>query len=224
MKIVIASALMLLGVFASGCSSIGSMDRSVITMPAAPVAASAPSADAPAVVIRSVTDARVFEAAPRNPSTPSLGPDGGGADVQARAVARKRHGYGGAVGDVLLAPGETVESLTRRHVVAAFQQAGVRVIEGSAASPETPRVDVRIDQFWAWLHPAFMIHHTTHIQTTLSVAGAEPVVVTGHFEREGPLPPDHVFIEAYQQALTAYRNDLAARARAAPFVSVTPTS
>jgi hypothetical protein len=217
-RIFAATAFAALALAVSGCSSIGTMGRSVIALPPAPAAA-ALDASAPAVVIRSVSDGRAFEVSPRNPSTPSLGPEGGDASVQARAIARKRNGYGAAVGDVLLAEGQTVEGVTREHVVAAFQQAGVRVIDESAATAETPRVDVRIDRFWAWLHPAVMIHQTTHIEVSLAVAGAGPVVVTGHAEGEGPIPPDRVWIQLFERALAGLRADLAGRARQAPFVT-----
>jgi hypothetical protein len=217
-KVFAATALAALMLALGGCSSIGGFDRSVLTMPPAPAAA-APPATAPAVVIRSVSDERVFEAAPRDPSTPSLGPDGGDASVRARAIGRKRNGYGQAVGDVLLAPGETVEGLMRQHIVAALQQGGVRVIDESAATPETPRIDVHIDRFWAWLHPRMMIHQNTHIEARFVVAGATPVVVMGHYDGEGPMPPDRVWVQMFETALASFRNDLAARAGQAPFVT-----
>ncbi len=223
-RVIAAAAFVAIGLALGGCSSIGTMDRSVVTLPPAPTAA-ALSASAPAVVIRSVSDERHFEVAPRNPSTPSLGPDGGDASVEARAIGRKRNGYGAAVGDVLLAPGQTVEGLMREHIVSAFQQAGVSVIDESAATPETPRVDVRIERFWTWLHPAVMIHQNTMIEARFIVAGAEPVVVTGSAEGEGPIPPDRVWIGLFQTALTAFRTDLAARAHQAPFMpSAAPSS
>lgn len=217
-RVFAATAFVAFALALGGCASIGTFGRSELTMPPAPAAAAIDAA-APAVVIRSVSDERVFEVAPRDPSTPSLGPEGGDASVQARAVGRKRDGYGRAIGDVLLAPGETVEGLMRQHIVAAFQQAGVRVIDEAEATPETPRVDVRIERFWAWLHPRFMIHQNTHIEARFTVAGAEPVVVTGHSDGEGPLPPDSVWIQMFETALTAFRNDLAARANQAPFVT-----
>lgn len=223
-RVFAATAFVALALALSGCSTIGTFGRSVVTMPPAPAAAAIDAA-ARAVVIRSVSDERVFEVAPRDPSTPSLGPDGGDASVQARAVGRKRDGYGRAHGDVLLAPGETVEGLMRQHIVAAFQQAGVRVIDEAEATPETPRIDVRIDRFWAWLHPRFMIHQNTQIEARFTVGGAEPVIVTGRADGEGPLPPDSVWIQLFETALESFRNDLAARANQAPFVTpATPSS
>lgn len=218
MRMIAVSALVLAGLALAGCGTIGTFERSRITMPPPPAPAVL-DASAPSVVLREVTDARVFEVEPRNPSTPSIGPEAG--RVQARAVARKRNGYGRAVGDVLV-QGQTVEQLIRPHIIAAFHEGGVRVIDESAASPETPRVDVRIDQFWGWLHPSFMIHHNTQIRTTLTVAGAEPVSAMGRSDNEGPIPPDRIWIREFERALAAYRTDLAAKVRRPPFVAPAP--
>lgn len=213
-----AMALVALALALGGCSSIGTMDLSVLTMPPAPAAA-AIDASAPAIVIRSVSDERVFAVRPRDPSTPTLGPEVGDPTARARAVGRKRDGYGQAHGAVLLAPGETVEGLARQHIVAAFQQGGVRVIDESAATPDTPRIDVRIDKFWAWLHPRFMIHQNAEIEARFIVAGAEPVIIRGRADGEGPLPPDRVWVQLLERALETFRNDLTPRARQAPFVA-----
>lgn len=214
-----AALALMFGLLISGCASVGHFDRSEVSLAAPP--ATAVDAAAPAVVIRAVTDARVFDQDSRDPSVPSLGVDGGGADIQARAIGRKRDGFGRAHnrGDVLLTPGETVEGVVRRHVISAFNQGGVRVIEESAAAPETPRIDVRIDRFWAWLHPSMMIRQNTLVETSLTVAGGgAPVVVSGRSDHEGPIPPDRLWISKWDEALTAWRDQLAhhAPAMAAP--------
>jgi hypothetical protein len=214
-KVIAASALLLAGALLSGCGTVGHFERSRIVMPPPPVPVVL-DVSSPAVVLRAVTDARVFEVEPRNPETPSIGPEGGRA--QARAVGRKRNGYGRAVGDVLVR-GQTVEQLIRPHIIAAFHQGGVRVIEESAATPEIPRVDARIDQFWAWLHPSLMIHHNTQIRTTLSVEGAAPVSTMGRSDNEGPIPHDRIWVRQYVRALEDYRNNLAAQVNQPPFVA-----
>ena len=72
------------------------------------IAASANPAQGKAVRIEKVVDAQVFEKAPSEPSTPSLDPSEPTDDkIKARAIARKRNGYGKALGDVLLPENKT---------------------------------------------------------------------------------------------------------------------
>ena len=71
-------------------------------------------ASSQAVKIMDVTDKRVFEIEPKKPSIPSLQNDEiNDPKITRRAVARKRNGFGAALGDILLPEGQTVEQLTR---------------------------------------------------------------------------------------------------------------
>ena len=65
------------------------------------------------VYIRNVVDNRVFEASPKEPSTPSLKYSEQITDklIKERAIARKRNGFGQALGDILLQAGNTVGAL-----------------------------------------------------------------------------------------------------------------
>ena len=88
----LAAGMIVIAILGTGCAAT----RSEVKL-ASPVAA--PASTGPAtgkvVVIRSVTDARVFEQAPRDPSVPSLGGEGAGnasADTKARAIGRKFEG------------------------------------------------------------------------------------------------------------------------------------
>jgi hypothetical protein len=74
---------------------------------------SSPEAGKPAF-IRSITDERVFHLMSPDPRIPTIGV-GGEAGIQARAVGRKRNGYGEAMGDVILQDG-TVMSLVRQSI------------------------------------------------------------------------------------------------------------
>lgn len=209
-KAIAISALMFASLLVSACAT----NRSSLTLEPPP-AAPALAADAPAIVLRSVRDARAFEAAPRDPSVPSIGTAGGGAEIRARAVGRKRNSYGQALGDVMLEEGQTVEGLMRLHIAAAFQQGGVRVIEESAASPETPRVDVTIDKFWAWFQPGFWaIKLRAKVETGLSVNGGAPVIVAVEIDHAGQAATDGFWRQTLHTALAAYRTELAARAGA----------
>ncbi len=110
-----------------------------------------------AVKIADVTDLRLFEQDPRQPDIPSLS----GNDIQdpaltARAIARKRNGFGMALGDVLLPEGRTVSELFRQAVTQSFRHAGYRVLasEDPGYDQAVP-VQVKIKQYWSWFRPGF---------------------------------------------------------------------
>jgi hypothetical protein len=111
------------------------------------------------VVIESVQDLRVFEENPRDPSIPSLKKGSDyvlDAEGRKRAIARKRNGYGKAMGDILLEGEETVETLSRDLVVRGLAERGYRVLaEGETAPADALRVKVGVREFWAWFSPGF---------------------------------------------------------------------
>lgn len=131
------------------------VNRSEITIP--PLASTQPTTGAVAVVVDPV-DARKFEVAPTTPSIPSLKETSqiGNVEITSRALARKRNGYGAALGDVLLVPPQTVSSLVGSAVKAGLRDAGYQILEsndpGYAAAP---KVNVRIVEFWTWVTPGF---------------------------------------------------------------------
>jgi hypothetical protein len=168
------------------------------------------------VVIGKITDERAFEDAPSDPSTPSLGFGGAGKatdDVKARAVARKRNGYGMAMGDVLLQPGHTVESVVRENLVAAFQQAGYEVKSEGDAGASPLVVDVRIKQFWAWFDPGFWaITLNNNVVTDLVVNGVSaPIVVSTHVEEKRQAATDDAWVQIVDKGMDAYRAEVSHR-------------
>lgn len=110
-----------------------------------------------AVKIARVTDSRLFEESPRSPSIPSLkGREIGDKSITSRAIARKRNGYGKAIGDILLPEGRTVENLVREALVRSFRETGYRVIDDKAElSDNAVQIEADIEQFWAWVTPGF---------------------------------------------------------------------
>ena len=94
-----------------------------------PRAASVPAAAGQAVRIRSVSDGRVFEDAPRQPHVPSLGEpvSKASASTRAHAVARKRNGYGYglAQGDVVLSDRADLRDVMRDNAAAALTRGGL---------------------------------------------------------------------------------------------------
>ncbi|MBB5417327.1 flagellar biosynthesis protein [Paraburkholderia atlantica] len=107
--------------------------------------------------IESVRDARTFTTKPPSADMASLDPDGDSSDAsKARAIGRKRNGYGKALGDVVLPEGKTVSGLVDSALATGFQEAGYIVVKQddpnfAAAAPVTAEV---VD-FWAWFQPGF---------------------------------------------------------------------
>ena len=112
----------------------------------------------PAFKIVSVLDSRVFEERPSKPSIPSLKHRSqiGDPAITSRAIARKRNGYGKAMGDILLPEGKTVMDLVRAAVTRAMNEVEIRVVNEDEPELDSARpVDVDIQQFWAWFSPGF---------------------------------------------------------------------
>lgn len=111
------------------------------------------------IFIKSVVDKRVFEEKPSSPDVPSLGFGGSqqaSAELKKRAIARKRNGFGKAMGDILLKDGETVESVIKDSLSRSFTELGYKVIsEKSQITKNTIVVDASIDKFWSWMNMGF---------------------------------------------------------------------
>lgn len=123
------------------------------------------------VHISSVTDNRVFEERPGSPDIPSLGFGGVAAaeeEIKTRAIARKRNGFGKALGDILLPEGQTVPSVTRDMVASALRSAGYSVTD-TAGTPGAVNLEVAINKYWAWVNMgAWALTITAHTDTALA--------------------------------------------------------
>ena len=76
--------------------------------------------------------------------------------ITSRALARKRNGYGAALGDVLLAPPQTAAALVGAAVTAGLRDSGYRVLEpNDPGYASAAKVNVRIVEFWSWVTPGF---------------------------------------------------------------------
>jgi hypothetical protein len=138
----------------AGCAT----SRGVV---AAPELTSANPESGPAVKIVRVTDARKFEVAPPDPSTPSLkGGEIGDAAITSRAIARKRNSFGQALGDILLQEGDTVAELTGDALKKGLRGGGFRVLEsGDPGWDQAIPLEVDIDKLWMWFSPGFWAIH-----------------------------------------------------------------
>ena len=141
--------------------------------------------------IMEVRDLRKFEASPSDAGTPSLGDASEINDksITSRAVARKRGGFGLALGDVLLPEGQTVSGLVRGAAQKAFQEKGYTVVDETSPQYATALpLSIDIVEFWSWFSPGFFtvridFKSTLNI-TGDSVVGPSAPPVTSHVSNE----------------------------------------
>ncbi|MCI3878436.1 flagellar biosynthesis protein [Acinetobacter higginsii] len=164
-KILMTSLLMLMVVF-SGCVTT----RGVVTLGDSKVLSQQDNLHKTAI-IKIIEDDRVFEDKPKTPNIPSL--KGGLAqateDDKAKAIARKRNGYGKALGDILLREG-TVTSTVQKRVVSALNQSGYRVVPATAENNQKADliISVKINKFWSWVELGFWSGKlNSEIETTI---------------------------------------------------------
>lgn len=129
------------------------------------------------VAITRVDDMRHFEISPRDPSTPSLSDDKiNDAVTTGRALARKRNGYGMALGDVLLPKGETVADLMEQAVADGFRKAGYRVVrKGDPGYDQAVPVTLQVSEFWSWLTPG-LVQITIANRAEVTLRGSLPAL------------------------------------------------
>jgi hypothetical protein len=110
------------------------------------------------IYIQTVIDKRIFENNPRSPRIPSLKDNElQNNEIKSRAIARKRNGYGGAEGDVLLKNGQTVVFVIKENVEIAFSDLGYTIIQNPKdITDNTILVDIDVNKFWSWMTPIFV--------------------------------------------------------------------
>ena len=188
----------------AGCAT----GRTVIDLPKPPET-TASVTNGPAIRIRSVSDDRVFEDAPKQADIPSLGEPASTATaaVRAHAVARKRNGYGLAQGDVILSERADLRDVVRSSVATALRQAGYRLDDHD---PSVLDVDVHVRQFWLWLQPGAMVGVIrSRIVTEISIQGGSAVTVSSETSQPGQIFSEAAWTNAVQVALEAYRKQAA---------------
>lgn len=165
------------------------------------------------MVIRSVTDERVYADAPADPSVPSLDqtPESQSSpDIKARAVARKRNGYGLSQGDVVLNTPDTVRSVVRDNVESALKEAGFDVVNSTdVAASRAMEVDVRIRKFWLWLQPGVMVGTIrSRIATDIRFGSEMQVSVEAETSQPGQIFSEAAWTKAVSVATEAYRTQV----------------
>jgi uncharacterized lipoprotein YajG len=175
----------LLVLLLSGCA----VGRSTVEV--TPPGAVNPVGGAYAKII-SVDDSRRFETRRDDARTPSLQNASEITDpsITTRAVARKRGGFGMALGDILLPPGQSVAALVRAAAWKALAGKGYTVVEaGSPHYTTATPLNIEITQFWSWFWHGFASVRID-FKGALTLRGAglmgrDPTTVTSHVTHEG---------------------------------------
>ncbi len=218
-RIVILPAL--IAVALSACAA----GRSVVDVD--PSVSTAPVSGTHFVKIVAVNDVRHFEAAPSDAGTPSLqnSADIDNKAITARAMARKRGGFGLALGDVVLPDNKTVADLVRAAAQKALQDKGYTVV--GAAAPQyaaAQPLSIDIDALWSWFSPGFAsvtIEFKSKLQLTGdAVVGPGGVTVTSDVAKDELVVTDGIWGELFQSGFSDLSNQIAAKIQpAAPGVS-----
>jgi len=127
-----------------------------------------------------VSDNRQFQIDPPQPDIPSLKNDEiNDPAITSRAIARKRNGFGQALGDILLPEDETVAGLVESSLSRGFRENGYRVVgPGDPDFDDAIPVEVDIEKFWGWFNPGFW-SITLKYETVLLVSGPVGSFVNG---------------------------------------------
>lgn len=206
----------LIAVSLSACAA----GRSVVDV-ALPVS-TAPVSGTHFVKIVAVNDVRHFEAAPSDAGTPSLqnSADIDNKAITARAMARKRGGFGLALGDVVLPDGKTVGDLVRAAAQKALQDKGYTVVGASAPQYAAAQpLSIDIDQLWSWFSPGFAsvtIEFKSKLQLTGdAVVGPGGVTVTSDVAEQEFAVTDGIWGELFQNGIDDLSNQIAAKIKPA---------
>jgi hypothetical protein len=212
MKKILGLSVLLSVSLLTGCAT--SRSEVKLNTPVMGATESSLPATAPTAAIQVILDERKFEQAPSNPGIPSLGFEGSAsatAGVKSRAIARKRNGFGQAMGDVLLQDGQTVENVVRDNLTVALRQAGYRVVDVASATERTMILDVHVKQFWAWMQPGFWaltMHGDIETDLNSSSATAGPTNIIVHHTESRQIATDGTWIEVVNKALEKYRAEV----------------
>lgn len=192
----------------SGCAT----SRSVLDIQ--PPAGQPGQANGKQVYINHVVDNRSFEVNPGTPDIPSLDPsEDQSSSIKARAVGRKRNGYGKALGDMLLKDGETVQTLTYKSIQEAFIEKGYTVVNTKEQiTKDTFVVDASVGKFWAWMNPGFWsITLSSEISTDITVKSGKvstPLKASAKAADGYQVATEKNWTEIIQKSLKLYIDDL----------------
>ena len=182
-KTVLVSAFVVL--FLGGCATNRGVVSLQISEPKTPS-----NFNGKTICINSVTDDRTFQQNPPSADIPSIGfggADNASKELKKRAIARKRNGFGKALGDILLEEDQTVESVVKKALTKGFCELGYKVIDKKEkAKTDTIIVDVSITKFWSWMNPGFWaISLSSEIETKITLTKPKNETKVIHVKSHG---------------------------------------
>lgn len=192
-------------IFQTGC--VTGRRTFAVTVPTGPVA----TVSKGRIYISAVTDNRVFQNKPSDPSIPSI--DGDVTTLTAvqkdRMIGRQRSGFGKAMGDIALADEDTVTKRVRVLVEEGLRRKGYEISNDPA---EPTSLDISVDDFWAWMTPGFFaLSFEVKISTSLNVSGPHgkfTMKVKSHGLNHGQFVKDGNWQEAFEPAFNDYLTNL----------------
>lgn len=203
---ILFSSILIAGL--SGCVST----RGLVSLegPVAPLSSEASASKV--AVIKIIEDKRVFEEKPKQANIPSLkgGVHKASELDKAKAIARKRNGYGKAMGDILLKD-ETVALVLQKRIESALLHAGYLVVPASEADHPDLELTVKIEKFWSWMQPGFSyITLNTEIETEVYNAASpnKPIHTYIKISKPTALATGSKWISTMNDALTDYEKRL----------------
>lgn len=167
-----------------------------------------------------VTDNRVFENNPKEPSTPSINGDVATmtAEQKGMMIGRQRNTFGKAMGDISLAKGDSVSQRAQILVETALKQRGYQITT-DASAPVTASVSV--DEFWAWFTPGmWAVSFEARVACTITLKKAgSPTVVTikGQGVNKGQVASDANWQSAFDNAFADFLAKFPKELDATPF-------
>jgi Uncharacterized lipoprotein len=206
MKLPAVASLLIVGIFATGCV----MGRRTISLdtPTAPTS----TASKGTAAVTAVVDNRAFENKPKEPSTPSIDGDVKkmSAEIREVMIGRQRNTYGMAMGDIALSTGQTVPQQVRSLVETGLKSRGYTVTSDNSADT---KVDVSIDQFWAWFSPGlFTVSFEARIYCTLTLIKNDKktlIMIQGNGVNQGQIASNANWKLAYSRAYKDFLEKLA---------------
>lgn len=166
-------------------------------------------------IIVKVEDDRKFQDKPASADIPSLKGEQSNATAEekARAVARKRNGYGKALGDILLKD-ETVSHLVDKRVSDALQLSGYKVLSNNPTNEANADLilNIKINKFWSWFQPGFAsIKINSEIDTEIVDAkhpNRPPFKIYSKVTRSAQVANESKWVENIDKVLNDYQEKL----------------
>lgn len=162
------------------------------------------------VYIASISDDRVFEQKPQEPSTPSVKGtlEEISKDDLSNLIGRQRNSYGKGMGMVALPEGGTVPDEMRKLLVEGLESRGYTVTDNASAPIQ---LAVNVSEFWAWFTPGFVaVKFEAKIASELNFSGSvdQSISVDARSMNKAQVASDANWRLAYKRAFSIFLDDL----------------